>query len=71
MVLRVTFTLHCLLSCCSCVRLFETLWTITHQDPLPMGFSRQETWSGLPLPSPEMQETLVQFLGREDPLEKG
>ena len=31
-----------------CVRLFVTLWTIAHQDPLSMGFSRQEYWSGLP-----------------------
>ena len=29
-----------------------TLWTVAHQAPLPMGFSRQEYWSGLPFPSP-------------------
>ena len=29
-----------------------TPWTITHQAPLSMGFSRQEYWSGLPFPSP-------------------
>ena len=34
------------------VRLFVTLWTIAHQAPLSMGFSRQEHWSGLPCPSP-------------------
>ena len=34
------------------VRLFATPWTAAHQDPLPMGFSRQEYWSGLPFPSP-------------------
>ena len=34
------------------VRLFVTLWTITHQAPVSMGFSRQEYWSGLPFPSP-------------------
>ena len=34
------------------VRLFATLWTITHQAPPSVGFSRQEYWSGLPLPSP-------------------
>ena len=33
--------------------LFATLWTITHQAPLPMGFFRQEYWSGLPFPFPE------------------
>ena len=36
----------------SCVRLRATSWTAAHQAPLPMGFSRQEYWSGLPLPSP-------------------
>jgi len=35
------------------VRLFETLWTAAHQTPPSMGFSRQEYWSGVPLPSPE------------------
>ena len=30
----------------------ETPWSAAHQAPLPMGFSRQEYWSGLPLPSP-------------------
>ena len=34
------------------VRLFETPWTVAHQAPLSMGFSRQEYWSGLPFPSP-------------------
>ena len=28
------------------VRLFVTPWTVAHQDPLSMGFSRQENWSG-------------------------
>ena len=27
-----------------------TPWTVTHQAPLSMGFSRQESWSGLPFP---------------------
>ena len=34
------------------VRLFETPWTVAHQAPLSMGFSRQEYWSGLPYPPP-------------------
>ena len=34
------------------VRLFPTPWTAAYQAPPPMGFSRQEDWSGLPLPSP-------------------
>ena len=33
------------------VRLFATPWTAAHQAPLSMEFSRQEYWSGLPLPS--------------------
>ena len=31
---------------------FVTLWTVAHQAPLSMGFSRQEYWSGLPCPPP-------------------
>ena len=34
------------------VWLFVTPWTAAHQGPLSMGFSRQEYWSGVPLPSP-------------------
>ena len=40
-----------------------TLWTIAHQAPLSMGFSRQEYWSGLPcsppgaLPNPGIEPT--------------
>ena len=34
------------------VRLLATTWTAAYQAPPPMGFSRQEYWSGLPLPSP-------------------
>ena len=34
------------------VQPFATLWTIAHQAPLSMGFSRQEYWSGLPCPPP-------------------
>ena len=29
-----------------------TPWTVAHQAPMSMGFSRQEYWSGLPFPSP-------------------
>ena len=35
----------------SCVRLLATPWTAAYQAPPSMGFSRQEYWSGLPLPS--------------------
>ena len=34
------------------VRLLATPWTAVYQAPPSMGFSRQEYWSGLPLPSP-------------------
>ena len=34
------------------VQLLATPWTATHQAPPSMGFSRQEYWSGVPLPSP-------------------
>ena len=34
------------------VWLFVTTWTGAHQAPLSMEFSRQEYWSGLPLPTP-------------------
>ena len=50
-----------MLSCFSCVQLFVTLWTVAHQAPLSMGFSRQEYWSGLPfspsgdLPNPGIE----------------
>ena len=36
----------------SCVRLLATPWAAAYQAPPSMGFSRQEYWSGVPLPSP-------------------
>ena len=36
----------------SSVRLLATPWTAAYEAPLCMGFSRQEYWSGVPLPSP-------------------
>ena len=36
----------------SVVSNFETPWTVAHQAPLSMEFSRQEYWSGLPFLSP-------------------
>ena len=42
----------CVLSCFSHVLFFSTLWTVAHQAPMPMRFSRQEYWSGLPCPPP-------------------
>ena len=34
------------------VQLFVTSWTVIHQTPPSMEFSKQEDWSGLPFPSP-------------------
>ena len=36
------------------VRLLATPWTVAYQAPPPMGFSRQEYWSGVPLTSPRI-----------------
>ena len=36
----------------SCVQLLATPWTAAYQTPPSMAFSRQEYWSGVPLPSP-------------------
>ena len=44
--------IHCVQSYFSCVQLFATLWTVAHQTPLSMGFSRQEYWSRWPFPPP-------------------
>ena len=41
---------ECMLSHFSRVQLFATLWTVAHQVPLSVGFSRQGYWSGLPCP---------------------
>ena len=54
---KVSFLLFSMLllllpSCFSCVRLCVTPEMAAHQAPPSMGFSRQEHWSGLPLPSP-------------------
>ena len=48
-----TLYIECMLSCFSHVQLFATPWTIAHQAPVSMGFSRQDYYSGLPCPSPE------------------
>ena len=41
------------LSCFSHFQFFVSPWTVAHQAPLSMGFSRQEYWSGVPCPPPE------------------
>ena len=50
--LSAEISLSRVLSHFSHVRLFATLWTVAHEAPLSMGFSRQEYWSGLPSPRP-------------------
>ena len=39
--------------------LFSTPWTVAHQAPLFMEFSRQEYWSGLPLPTPDLPDPRI------------
>ena len=46
------YRMHVCVKSLSRVWLFATPWTVTHQAPLSMGFSRQEYWSALPFPSP-------------------
>ena len=59
----------CVLCHVSRVQLFAILWTVTHQAPLSMGFSRQEYWSGLPcsrpgyLPDPGIEPASLVLVG--------
>ena len=59
----------CVLCCFSRVQLFLTLWTLTRQAPLYMGFSRREYWSGLPylppgaFPDPGVEYTSLALAG--------
>ena len=48
-ILQFTHYLMFMLNCLHHVWLFVTPWTVTHQGPLSMGFTRQEYWSGLPM----------------------
>ena len=59
-VLRSLFV--CVLVAQSCLTLCNP-WTVAHQAPLSMEFSRQEYWSGLPFPSPERSiwEAIVKY----------
>ena len=51
---KVNYAAALLLSHFSRVQLFATPWTAAYQAPQSMGFSRQEYWSGVPLPSPKV-----------------
>ena len=44
--------IYCSAQSLSHVRLFAAPWTVAHQAPLSIGFSRPEYWSGLPFPLP-------------------
>ena len=58
----------CCVSCFSRVWLFVTPWTVAHQAPLSMGFSRQEYWSGLPCPPPgELPNPGIELLSLMSP----
>ena len=48
------------------VRLFVTPWTAAYQAPPSMGFSRQEYWSGVPLPSLSLEKYNLKFYTEED-----
>ena len=50
-----------LLSRFSHIQLCATPETAAHQAPAPLGFSRQEYWSGLPFPSPAHACVLNRF----------
>ena len=59
-----------MLICCSCVQFLVTLWTVAHQAPLSMGFSRQEHWSccvllqGSSRPRDQIHVSYVSCIGR-------
>ena len=44
------------------VGILATPWTAAYQVPPPMGFSRQEYWSGVPLPSQDSRIRVIQWL---------
>ena len=44
------------------VQLLVTPWTVAYQAPLSIGFSRQEYWNGVPLPSPQHRWEIVNFV---------
>ena len=50
----------CVVSSLSLVQLFETPWTMACQAPLFMEFSKQEYWSGLPFPFPDLHNSGIE-----------
>ena len=57
--LLITGEVKCKTQQLSPVQLFGTPWTVVHQAPLFMEFSRQEYWSGLSFPSPELANSYM------------
>ena len=58
----------CVLSRFSLVLRSVTPWTVAHQAPLSMGFSRQEYWSGLPCPPPgDLSNTVIKPISPVSP----
>ena len=53
LLLTVSCSISFLCQLLSRVQLFVIPWTVAHQAPLSMEFSRQDCWSGLPFPPPE------------------
>ena len=51
------------------IRLFSTPWTAAYQAPLPTGFSRQDDWSGVPLPSPPTHINTPKYF-QADPIDR-
>ena len=51
------------------VQLFVTPWTAAHQAPPSMAFSRQEYWSGVPLPSPSSLLKTILLMRKLRPVE--
>ena len=67
------FLLHCIKvkakrKSLSRVRLLATTWTAAYQAPPSVGFSMQEYWSGLPLPSPNFYIYYLLYRGRVEKL---
>ena len=52
------------------VRLLVTPWTAAYQAPPSMGFSRQECWSGVPLPPPSENTINCIFCGKQETFER-
>ena len=62
--LQLLYILIKLVYVCVCLVISDsaTPWTVAHQAPLCMEFSRQEYWSGLPFPSPQIRINYLQIV---------